>query len=224
MPRQSMLVCDGFNRGNEVLKIPWLGGLTFNGSNHDSLQIVRNGVVQAAVINNDSSAFFLRPSPIPGNQWASMVLRSIAGADIVAPRILLRNGPWPQVNGYQFSALRNLGGVGTSRISKVTLGTTFADLVADSSVTWAAGDGLLGTAIDTALTLYRRAAGTSLWVQVCTTTDGTHTSGQVGMLTYVGPTGALSDSEISDFQAGGFDLDPDGMGVSGELHGKRRGN
>lgn len=196
---RTVIVAFAFTQADGALGSPWEGGYS-EGSPTNNLTVVSNRV-RASSISGDS--LMTISTALPNDQWCEVVLTTITGSGVRAPRCLLRVNAPGTINGYEFTALITAG-TQKSRIMRWTNGqATGADILAnETSTTWVSGDVIRGEARGTGLTLYRN--GTLL----LTATDSTYSGGRGGIINYSGTSVAnveLDDARFGTFAVAGAD-------------------
>jgi hypothetical protein len=183
---RTVLIQDLFTRGDAGnLGIDWYD------VSGNPWAIVSNKARQAAA--GPSLSIEIHKGELPNDQWADVVIATIAGVAYVDEGVTLRYATTSR-NGYIFKAKKNT--TGSDIVREVNGSST--TLTSEGTTVWVAGDVLRGEAIGTSLCLYRNN------VQVLCTTDATFTSGYAGMNGYL-DAGLASNSELDTFRAGSFD-------------------
>lgn len=188
---RSVIAAFAFTQSDGTLGSPWVGGYT-EGAATNSLQVVGNKI-RTATTTIDSVMSY--DATMPNDQWCELVISTMTGSGVRAPRCMLRMNAPGLLNGYEFTALVGLSTVKT-RIGKWGNGQYTATLVEENATTWAATDILRAEIRGSALTLYRN--GTLL----LSVTDTTYGTGRAGIVMYSSV--AVANVEVDNVRVGTF--------------------
>lgn len=182
--------CDAFTRAdNTDLGASWDSGYTAK----NNLQIVSNRIRGTAL---GTASVESTSTSITNDQRGEVTLASWVTSTFGVAVVSLRMTAPATQTAYTCTVLANAAD--HTRITEITAGSEVT-LANETTSTWSAGHILRCEVIGSTINLYQVIGGSANLL--LTTTDGSLTSGRVGLATFVDSGGSLANIELDDFVA-----------------------
>ena len=190
------LVSDGFNYADGSIPSPWQGGYIF-GLPVREWTIV-SGAARATTAGTEHLDTY-STTTLPNDSWVEITLKTLTGAGVYGPRILLAFAAPPTWSGYEIKLVRGLAYEKT-RVAKYVDGD-FTQLSTENATTWAAADVARVERHGDEITVYRNGS----IISALTVSDSTFRDGGLGgMMMYIDSGGTPENAEIEFFSMGTF--------------------